>query len=166
LKENNSSIKNINMEKIITIIVFGITLFSNAQQKITFNYDSAGNQIRRELCLFGCDPLAKSGKAAKEVKGIEALVEEDLLKFSEQDVISYYPNPVKEELYIKWELKDGNYVSSIQVFSATGQLLKIYQLMDRNDSQNIPFQEYSTGIYLVILVYNSGEEKTIKIIKK
>jgi len=152
------------MKKIITLILFGITIFSNAQQKITFNYDAAGNQILRELCLTGCNPLAKPTK--EEVKEIEALVDEDLLKFSEQDTFSYYPNPVKEELYIKWELKDGNYVSSIQVFSATGQLLRTYQLMDRNDSQNVPFQEYSTGIYLVVLVYNSGEQKTIKIIKQ
>ena len=30
---------------------------------------------------------------------------------------------------------------------------------------NISFQEYSTGIYLVVLKYKNGDEKTIKIIK-
>ena len=43
--------------------------------------------------------------------------EEDLLKFSPEDVISYYPNPVREELYLKWELVNENKVSSIEVFS-------------------------------------------------
>ena len=151
------------MKKIITLILFGITIFSNAQQKITFNYDAAGNQILRELCLSGCDPLAKPAKAVKE---IEALADEDLLKFSQEDVISYYPNPVKEELYIKWELKDDNYVSSIQVFNLTGQLLRSYQLAVRNDSQNIAFQDYPTGIYAVMLYYSNGDQKSIKIMKK
>ncbi|OXA75881.1 Por secretion system C-terminal sorting domain-containing protein [Flavobacterium aquidurense] len=152
------------MKKIIALIVFGITLFSNAQQKITFNYDSAGNQILRELCLSGCNPLAKPAK--EEVKEIEALADEDLLKFSQEDVISYYPNPVKEELYIKWELKDENYVTSIQVFNLTGQLLRSYEPTAHNDNQNIAFQDYPTGIYAVMLYYNNGEQKSIKIIKK
>ncbi|WP_082564349.1 T9SS type A sorting domain-containing protein [Flavobacterium sp. Root420] len=152
------------MKKIITLILFGMTIFSNAQQKITFNYDSAGNQILRELCLSGCNPLAKPTK--EEVKEIEALVDEDLLKFSQEDVISYYPNPVKEELYIKWELKENNYVNSIQVFNLTGQLLKSYQPTVRNDSQNIAFQDYPTGIYAVMLYYSNGDQKSIKIIKK
>ena len=152
------------MKKIITHILFGITIFSNAQQKITFNYDSAGNQILRELCLSGCNPLAKPAK--EEVKEIEALADEDLLKFSQEDVISYYPNPVKEELYIKWELKDDNYVNSIQVFNLTGQLLRSYQPTVRNDSQNIAFQDYPTGIYAVMLYYSNGDQKSIKIIKR
>ena len=151
------------MKKIITLIFFGITLFSNAQQKITFNYDSAGNQILRELCLSGCNPVAKP---AKDVKEIEALVDEDLQKFSKEDVISYYPNPVREELYLTWQITDENYVASIQVFSMTGQLLKQYQANSKTNNQNIPFQSYPSGIYAVLLNYNNGEEKSIKIIKQ
>jgi hypothetical protein len=150
------------MKKIITLILFGMTIFSNAQQKITFNYDSAGNQTLRELCLSGCNP---SAKPAKEVKEIGALTDDDLLKFSKEDVISYYPNPVKEELYIKWELRDNNYVNSIQIFNVSGQLLRSYQPTARNESQNIPFQDYPTGVYAVMLYYSNGDQKSIKIIK-
>jgi len=152
------------MRKIITLILFAMTIFSNAQQKLTFGYDSAGNQILRELCLTGCNPLAKPAK--EEVKEIEALVDEDLLKFSEHDSFSYYPNPVKEELYLKWELKEGNSVSSIQVFSLTGQLLRSYSPNLQNTSQNIPFQEYPRGVYAVLLYYKNGDQKSIKIIKQ
>lgn len=151
------------MKKITTLILFLISLFSYAQQKITFNYDAAGNQILRELCLSGC---SQSAKKVEDVKEIEALTDEDLLKFSPEDVISYYPNPVKEELYIKWELKEGNSVSSIQVFSLTGQLLRSYSPNLHNTSQNIPFQEYPRGVYAVLLYYNNGDQKSIKIIKQ
>ncbi|WP_029272452.1 T9SS type A sorting domain-containing protein [Flavobacterium sp. KJJ] len=151
------------MKKITTLILLGICVFTHAQQKITFNYDAAGNQILRELCLTGCIP---STKPAKGVKEIDALTDADLLKFSEQDVISYYPNPVKEELYIKWELKENNYVSSIQVFNVSGQLLRSYQPSSNNQSQNIPFQDYPTGVYAVMLYYSNGDQKSIKIIKQ
>ncbi|WP_426484978.1 T9SS type A sorting domain-containing protein [Flavobacterium sp. 2] len=149
------------MKKIITLLLFGICFLSSAQQKITFGYDSAGNQLTRTLCLSGC-----TSKPTKAVKEIEALTDEDMLKFSQEDVISYYPNPVKEELYLKWQLTNDNYVSSIQIFSVSGQQLRTYQLTNYNESQNIPFQELPSGVYLVMLNYNSGDQKSIKIIKQ
>jgi len=151
------------MKKIITLILFGMTIFSNAQQKIAFTYDAAGNQIRRELCLSGCDPLAKP---EKEIKEIEALVDEDLLKFSKQDRISYYPNPVREELYLKWELTNDTAVSSIEVINMNGQILKKMSNLQQLTTQNLAFVEYPSGIYLVVLNYSNGKQETIKIIKQ
>jgi len=150
------------MRKIITLLFFGICALSNAQQKIIFAYDSAGNQITRTLCISGCSATAKT---VEEVKEIEALTDEDLQKFFPEDAISYYPNPVKEELYLKWQFKDNVSVSSIQVFSVTGQLLRTYEPSLRTESQNIGFQNYSAGVYAVILYYSNGDKKSIKIIK-
>jgi len=132
----------------------------NAQTKLTFSYDAAGNQINRTLCI-GC-----VSKSAKEVKEIEAITEDDLLKFSPNDVISYYPNPVKEQLYLQWQLANDNYVTSVYVYSITGQVLQTYQTNSSSNSLNIPFQQYSTGVYLVLLSYKDGGEKSIKIIKQ
>jgi hypothetical protein len=151
------------MKKTATFLLFVMTIISNAQQKINFSYDSAGNQIKRELCLSNCDPLAKE---VKEVKEIEALVDDDLLKFSQSDNFSYYPNPVKEELYLQWELQNNIYITSIEVYSFTGQLVKSYRTTIQQNKQNIPFQNYSSGVYVVILRYNNGNEKSIKIIKQ
>jgi len=151
------------MKTITTLILFGMCLLSHAQQKITFNYDSAGNQYLRELCISGCNPTAKK---VQETKEIEALTEEDLLKFSNEDVLSYYPNPVKEELYLKWQLIDNTHVKSIQIYSVNGQLVKTYQPTVNNESQNIPFQDYPSGVYAVILYYSNGNQESIKIIKQ
>jgi hypothetical protein len=143
-------------------ILFLLSIFGvNAQTKLTFSYDAAGNQTNRVLCI-NC--TSKSVK--EEIKEIEAVVEEDLEKFSEEDVISYYPNPVKEELYLQWQLTDANYVTSIKVISISGQILRTYQSSNSNNTINILFQPYPSGIYLVSLNYKSGEEKTIKIIKQ
>lgn len=148
------------MKKELLFVLLLFSFITSAQQKLTFSYDTAGNQITRTLCLT-CN-----SKPAKEIKEIEDLIEEDLLKFSEEDVISYYPNPVREELYLTWQITEGNYVASIQVFSMAGQLLKQYSATSKINNQNIPFQDYPSGIYAVLLNYNNGEEKTIKIIKQ
>lgn len=151
------------MKKIITLLFFGICAFSNAQQKITFSYDSAGNQILRSLCLSGCNP---TGKTVDEAKEMEAVTEDDLLKFSKEDVISYYPNPVKEQLYLKWELINDNKVSSIAVYGISGQVLQNFSRTESTDNQIISFGEYPRGVYLVVLNYKDGGQKTIKIIKQ
>lgn len=151
------------MKKHLTLLLFGITFISQAQNKITFSYDlKTGSQLTRTLCL-NCPGTAKP---AKQVKEIEALNEEDMLKFSNEDVISYYPNPVKEELYLKWELVDENFVTSIQVMSINGQSLISYKYIKGTNTQNIPFQNLPSGFYIVSLDYSNGDQKTIKIIKQ
>lgn len=146
------------MKKILYVLVF-FTVVAKAQTKINFSYDTAGNQISRTLCI--CD-----SKPGKEVKEIAAIVEEDLEKFSEEDVISYYPNPVKEELYLQWELTQDNYVTSVKLYSLTGQVLKNFQGNKTLKNVTIPFQNYPSGVYIVMLSYQVGDEKSIKIIKQ
>ena len=143
-------------------LLFATLLFSiisNAQTKLNFGYDGAGNQKNRTLCI-NCP------STSKQAKEIAALTDQDLEKLSEQDVISFYPNPVKEELYLQWELPNENYIASIQIFSINGQVLKQYVTTNKTKNQNIPFQSYPGGMYVVLLKYNNGEEKSIKIIKQ
>lgn len=147
----------------ITVLLAAFCLLTNAQTKINFNYDQAGNQIVRELCLSGCSSTAKP---SKESKDIEALTNEDLQKFFPEDLISYYPNPVKEQLYLKWEINDNFSIRLIHVFSVTGQLLMSYELTRTNDNLTIPFQRYPTGVYAVVIIDSNGDQKSIKIIKQ
>jgi hypothetical protein len=151
------------MRNYILLLFLGFTLFSQAQapNKIIFEYDLAGNQTLRELCI-SCN---KAGYKTKPPIEIAALKEEDFQKFSPEDVISYYPNPVKEELYLKWELVTDKAVATIYLYALNGQVLKAYNNLEKNNTLNIPFLNYPKGTYLVILVYNDGEQKTIKIVK-
>ncbi|PXY42775.1 T9SS C-terminal target domain-containing protein [Flavobacterium cheongpyeongense] len=150
------------MNSYLLLFFLSFSLLSNAQNqtKIKFSYDNAGNQISRTLCV-NCPP-----ETGKQVKEIEAIVEEDLEKIEGEEMISYYPNPVKEELYLKWELTDDNYVTSIQLISLAGQVLNTFRETKKNNSQNILFQSYPSGVYVVLVNYKSGDPKTIKIIKQ
>lgn len=130
-------------------------------KKVTFAYDSAGNQINRVLCL-----TCTSKKSDETTKEISAVTEEDLQKFFPEDVLSYYPNPVREELYLKWQLTDNNYIKALQIYNFNGQKIKSYSQSNSDNSLTIPFQSYPAGIYLIALEYSNGDQKTIKIIKK
>jgi hypothetical protein len=129
--------------------------------KIFFSYDNQGNQIERKYCL-GCSSrtigtLAKKGDTLKE---------ENLQTKSLAGVISYFPNPVKDELYLEWETIDDNTVISINVYGMNGQLLKTYFGNRKVNFQNIAFHSYPSGVYAVVLLFNNGEQNTIKIIKQ
>lgn len=155
------------MSKISIFLLLLCNYISQAQvaDRITFSYDNAGNQIQRILCI-NCTTSKMSNESIKEIAALEELEEEDLLKFSEQDVISYYPNPVKEELYLQWELMEGNYVTSIMLYDMNGRVLQSFSNLDTKNNQNITFQSYPIGMYAVVLFYKKGEQKSIKIIKK
>jgi len=148
------------MKKYLLLLSVLLSNYLLNAQNITFSYDLAGNQITRTLCV-NCN-----SKPAKEIKEISALQEEDLLQFSPEDQVSYYPNPVREELYLSWQTSSDRYVSAIEVFTVTGQVMLNYQGSSRSNNYKLAFQNYPSGIYLILLSYNNGEEKTIKIIKQ
>ncbi len=151
------------MKKYLLLLFLGFSLFTKAQtqDKIIFDYDNAGNQIRRELCI-NCNKANYRTAAPKEVAAIQ---EEDLRKFSPEDSFSYYPNPVKEELFLKWELVENKTIASIYLYALNGQVLKTYKPLEKVNTLNIPFLNYPTGTYLVVMVYSDGEQKTVKIVK-
>nr|WP_255509236.1 T9SS type A sorting domain-containing protein [Flavobacterium sp. J27] len=79
--------------------------------------------------------------------------------------MSYYPNPVEEELFLKWELIDNNQVKKIEVYSFSGQLMKVISTLEKQTTTTISFQEYPSGTYTVLLLYSNGESQSITIIK-
>lgn len=144
---------------LIFLFLFCFSTKSNAQ-KISFQYDSAGNQIVRQLCLSCASKTTEN--APKEIAEVQ---NQDLKKFYPEDVISYYPNPVKEQLYLKWEIIDNVKVVSIDLFSLTGQLIRSYKNLESQNNYTISFYDLPNNVYSLRLVYSNGEQKPIKIIK-
>jgi hypothetical protein len=144
------------MKKLLGLLLFCFGVNGMAQS-INFEYDAAGNQVKRQYSFSG----RYSNELTKEYKDI---TNEDLKKFFPEDVISYYPNPVKDELYLKWELNEDKKVTSIDIYNIMGQLIERKTTIIDN-STIISFGNFTSGTYLVNLNYNNGVQKSITIIK-
>lgn len=149
------------MKNILILLFFSLGAVSNAQDMISFDYDNAGNQTLRKVC-FGC--LAKTVETPP--KEITEIQKEDLKKFYPEDQISYYPNPVKEQLFLKWEFIDNVKVLSIDLYSLAGQLIKSYNNLENQNNYTISFYDLPDNVYSLRLIYSNGEQKPIKIIKQ
>lgn len=145
------------MKKILVLLSIFYSFSVNAQNRILFSYDGLGNQIRRVICL-NC--------TTSKIVSPSELTDADLIKSDVSDQISYYPNPVREELYVKWTLIDEKKVENISVYNMTGILLKQFNNLNADTLQAIPFSGYPEGMYEVVLIYNNGEKKALKILKK
>lgn len=130
--------------------------------RIRFKYDSAGNQERRYVCL--CNARIANDTTSYKTK--ETIVENDLIHDSEFEQLSYYPNPVREELYVKWENVINNPIVEMQLYSISGQILKSQNNLVKDEITTINFQNYPTGMYNLILIYTNGEKKSLKIVKQ
>jgi hypothetical protein len=132
-----------------------MSIGAQSQDKIIFEYDSAGNQVVRRYC-----------PTCSESKNSQNSIEEELLKFFPEDIISYYPNPVKDELFLKWDLINNNYVNEIQMFDINAKLISTISDLKNTDRTTIQFSSLPKNLYLIILVFNNGESKSIKITKE
>ncbi|MDO4728753.1 MAG: T9SS type A sorting domain-containing protein [Bacteroidota bacterium] len=137
-------------------VLFCLFLGGVQGQDLCFEYDAAGNQVKRLLCI-------------NDVSDKSALFSSDDLpeyrKFFSEDVISYYPNPVREELYLKWELSD-DIVKKIEVYNLQGQVVDSYEDLSKENSLVVPFFTYPVGVYHVVFYYSSNRQKSIKVLKK
>jgi hypothetical protein len=153
LKDNTNIIRNISVVK-----KESDSGGENALNAIKFTYDEAGNQIRRNFIYLARIKNQNDTTPKNSVK--------QLYKSEEYEDISYYPNPVRSELYLQWKNRAEEKLVSINVYDLNGRLVKL--LPDLNDSENttINFESYPAGVYELLLHYNSGEKKTLKVVKQ
>jgi hypothetical protein len=143
--------------KLYLVLIFVCSVSYGQDTFLTFEYDTAGNQTKRAI-VIRATPLA--GATSKVVTNPE------LIKDELYTDISYYPNPVCQELYVKWSIQNNNPVNNIEVYNLSGQLIKNYPNLTSLDNTNVNFESYPEGLYNLILVYNDGVSKVLKIVKK
>ncbi|SMG40391.1 choice-of-anchor B domain-containing protein [Marivirga sericea] len=77
-------------------------------------------------------------------------------------VVKIYPNPVQEELNIRFDTPES--VQNISIISADGR--KMYDLNTLQNETSIKMAKWNEGIYFLILTNVKGERAVKKIIKK
>jgi len=127
-------------------------------QDVQIKYDSSGNQIQRTICVT-CKTASTVSKQISEVTN------EEFIKDKPQDLFSYYPNPVKEQLYIKWGLGNEKIITSVELYNLNGQKLIAFENLEQKENQIIDFNKYPTGYYLVVVNYSDNDKKTLRIVK-
>jgi Secretion system C-terminal sorting domain len=125
---------------------------------ITFAYDVNGNQKWRKLIYLSARPGNPNTPPPQQPV---VFTKSDLY----EDVL-YYPNPVVEILTVKWKNDELKQVNSIDVFDISGASLRNYRDLKDIQTTEIDFQTYPSGLYVVLLQYSDGEQKTLKVVKK
>lgn len=148
----------------ITVLLFLLFLSKsiNGQNRIKFNYDSAGNQTQRYIC-FGCSAAKIEDNPFVDVENI--MTKEEIQEDNETSNVKYFPNPVLEELNVNWTNSQESNLQKIDLYSLNGQFIKSYIISKDNGSIVIPFNNYAEGYHNLILSFSDNNRKTIKIVK-
>lgn len=148
------------MKKVIFVYLFTVSQFIFAQaNRVTFAYDSGGNQTQRLLCVNCTSQRMGNPDAITDDSEIES---KELI----EDNVKYYPNPVSEVLNVSWSNLQEKYVTEIVVFSFSGQLVNQYSITENQEEKSLDFKNLPSAIYHLVLVYSNGEKKSMKLIKK
>ena len=152
------------MKKILPLLMLiGFSSYSQTPKRIKFSYDPAtGTQTQRFICLC---PIAKVANDSI-FKDLENISEEDLINDTENEFVKYYPNPVLEELYIRWTNTKNSYLIAIDLYSLNGQLIRHHTNLQNQETSRVTFYNLPDGYYNVILVYSNNDRKTLKVVKQ
>lgn len=134
----------------------------NEYNTISFTYDSAGNQTRRNLIYLA----GRSSNAVADSLAVSNTANKGVFLESEYSDLKYWPNPVKSELFLKWgDLKD-NKVNEFRLYDMNGRFVTSVKHGTDEGSAVIDFVPYPIGLYSLELIYNNGDKKTLRIVKQ
>lgn len=139
------------------IILFSFTLLLvlslKAQQKLSYEYDDAGNRMNRTIEL---DPRSASALA----NPADSVFFEETL---DDKLVRIYPNPVETQMTIKII----NYAPSMQgeysLYNITGIMVAKRRIT--GETTLVDMGRYPRGIYILHIVLN-GEPTAWRVIKK
>lgn len=134
-----------------------------AHNSIRFTYTN-GNQVKREMIYLvnrQVNPIIQDslGIAKNDVK-------KEFVQSEEFSDISYYPNPVKSELFLKWKNTDAKKLQAIELYNYNGQLVHKQSNYSAVEETQINFTSYPIGVYSLLMIYTNSERKTLNIIKQ
>jgi hypothetical protein len=153
------------MKKNLLLIIFTFLSITHiTAQELSFEYDNAGNQIKRQWVCINCPPpyTTFNSNGIPKITGLE----DDLNNREINKGLSVYPNPLKEILNISWYSNDEEYVKSLEVLSLTGVKLYFSTFKKEQNNTSISFFEIAAGTYLLKVNYSTNRQEIVKIIKQ
>ena len=90
----------------------------------------------------------------------------DLYTSDISEKIKYFPNPVKEELFVQWTNDAEKSVEKVILYNSAGQQLQAFKMTFSENTSTISFKDLPSGFFSVELFYTNGELKNLKVIKQ
>lgn len=149
------------MKKSLLVFLFLSSTTILFSQNITFQYDAAGNQTFKGVIVLA---RPANQEAAAEIK--DEPESSDFLTSSMVPEIQYYPNPLKDQLYLQWQNTTLKSVQKLEVYSLTGSFVSKQSLTIDTKQTEIDFGNQPIGMYLIMVFYSDNTHKELKVIKK
>ena len=146
--------------QVLFALLFSSLCFCQPEGKIRFNYDEAGNQTSRFYILISNRTSSAINATAKKINDI------DLYTSDISEKIKYFPNPVKEELFVQWTNDAEKSVEKVILYNSAGQQLQAFKMTFSENTSTISFKDLPSGFFSVELFYTNGELKNLKVIKQ
>lgn len=150
--------------KLNTLIpLFCLFFFSiQAQDKLVFSYDNAGNQILRDRICLNCS-AAKADVAKDAIPSTDSdEIAQDWL--DEKFIAS--PNPVTDILSVEWINKKETEILQLSLYGSGNRLLYTLKPVTGINQAEFNFSRYPSGFYILLVSYSDGKTETYKILKK
>lgn len=149
----------------LTILFCGTCIYAQ-EMKLTFNYDSAGNQVLKDMLCINC-PQEEPEVVVEEEPEIIA---EDNSEIEEEAKIKHkiiaYPNPVMNELHVDWIRNPNKQPIAVELYSLDNKQQQSYKISSTHGVLRLPFHGYSAGVYFLVVTYSNGEQQSFNILKK
>lgn len=125
---------------------------------------AAGNSSALQQYSF-TDVGAVAGNNAYRIKAVDAdgsAIYSGVvtLGFGGNSQAKFFPNPVKDRLYI---MSNGEIIQSVVVSDTEGK--EVYQTGSLSSGNSLDMSHLAAGIYFVTIRYVSGQSETVKVIK-
>lgn len=149
------------MKKTISTTVFFLLLGSySSAQTVIFEYDEAGNQVLRGLCM-GCKSGSKISTPA-DSKSKSLTISEEVA-----NSIQLAPVPVKTSLTILWDVKVKDYIKRIELLPYNDvRILSFFDVKNTTNTSCIfNMESYSYGVYYIKFYLSDGSIYTKTITK-
>ena len=141
---------------LVTVLMFTISSKITAQSTISYDYDAAGNRIKRHVIIL---PSVKADTSDQTKKSKQEIYEETL---AGQKII-IYPNPTKGQLLVDIQGYAEESRIELYVYSLTGELLISQSSSSKNNSLDLSI--YPAGIYVLKVTVDNKSNKW-KVIKQ
>jgi len=132
-----------------------------AQQKLKFTYDTAGNQTLRDRVCLTC---LKAVMPEMDSLLVGATVEEEVSDLFDFEMTAY-PNPVTETLFVEWFPNERLKPKELQLFTVDGRHLSTIPIHTMRGEQPVYFKDNPPGLYLLKVLFENGERRTIRVVK-